>query len=213
MPWEFQVKNKSVGKDLCVNCSKSKTRYLETNCRHVPRWLEILRRQSTYIYGVDYIAVQSIDCAIGRLRDSYSSRSTDTCAINGSIGSAAQSMDHANPSIARNLIIVRYMYMMVDVEMDDAHRYENNGIMVPSKISLSKDWPPALAGCSRLSAMLVNAVISASICCDLRLPPSFDSVHASTEVLLLLRFHVFLAAPLNVAGVVGLVLPIRLSCS
>ena len=32
-------------------------------------------------------------------------RSTDRCAINGSIDGAAQSMDRANPSIARNIAI------------------------------------------------------------------------------------------------------------
>ena len=51
-----------------------------------------------YRGGLNYYAGnRHADCA-----DSIAARSIDRCAINGSIDGAAQSMDRANPSIARN---------------------------------------------------------------------------------------------------------------
>ena len=64
----------------------------------------VISRDVQLYYGI----AQSTDCADSKAARSIDSaisivaRSTDRCAINGSIDGAAQSMDRANPSIARN---------------------------------------------------------------------------------------------------------------
>ena len=74
-------------KKMCGETAQGKKE--DTNCRHVPRWLAILRRQSTDC--ADSIAAA---CAIDRLRNWSIARfqstvsiptiaqSTDTCASN-----------------------------------------------------------------------------------------------------------------------------------
>ena len=48
-------------------------------------------------------------------------RSTDRCAINGSIDGAAQSMDRANPSIARNTSTGTYIFIATTYKHNSWH--------------------------------------------------------------------------------------------